>query len=140
MIENGDAHSFSVHRAVVVGPFGAFAPAGVVTDAGALDDVTFAGFFAVGEAHRFGKAGGHGAFFGVTKVNGFIARSDQSDFEIEQAFVVRPVVDPNRALIGAFQRAVVGDPFIARFDHADVIAGFYFDEFVVCDLIPFFFL
>ena len=76
MIENGHAHGFVLHRAVVIAPFGAFAPGLLIPHAGAVDDMAMTDF--AFEPHRFSQAHCHRPFFGVPEDDIFVRRVERN--------------------------------------------------------------
>src|SRR5258707_9248671 len=132
MIENGDSHGLIVHRAVVIAPFGAFAPGLLIPLPGAVDDMAMTDF--PFEPHGFGQAHCHRAFFRVAE-DDILVRRVERNLEIEQTFVLMAsVIYPQYPFIGADDRAVRGDPFVARFDDSQILAGFDLIETVMHDL------
>src|SRR5205823_13310389 len=111
MVEHGDTDSLPAHRSIIIAPVALFAPGVAVFDAGAQKDMAFARFvFAVDEAHGFGDANGHRAFFGVAEDQVFVGGFD-CDVEVEEAFVVGTGINAEGSFVGAGSAAVGCDPF-----------------------------
>ena len=133
MIKDGDADDLVIDRPVVIAPIGVFAPGLLVFDAGALDNVAFAGFvLAAREAHGLGDANSHGAFLGVAEDEVLIGCFD-GDVEIEKAFVIGPCKNAEGAFIGAGGASIGRDPFAGRADDTFGRARFHFFKRLAID-------
>ena len=124
MIENRDANRLAFHRSGIIAPIALFAPGLLARDARAQHNAPglFAFVIAIRlQTHRFRHADRHASFLRVAEDQFAVACLDR-DIEIEQPLIVRPRVNPERALVCARHRPIGRNPFVARFDHAGLSA------------------